>query len=107
MREKRIREDACLTLWYPSVDFSCIGCSFRNLIHNLKRHKDEDLLKGQAIKSQKVLYISYVVQDVGKLASVFDQCSFSWCKAPSRELDAEYGKFLFYFYFAIILVRFK
>lgn len=26
----------------------------RNLVQNLKRHKDEDLLKGQAVKNQKV-----------------------------------------------------
>lgn len=29
--------------------------SFRDLLKNLRSHKDEDLLKGQAVKNQKVL----------------------------------------------------
>ncbi|GAB2291027.1 hypothetical protein Dimus_025283 [Dionaea muscipula] len=44
------------------IFFQC--CSFpllillfyRNLVENLKRHKDEDLLKGQAVKNQKALW---------------------------------------------------
>jgi len=28
--------------------------SFRDILKDLKRHKDEDLLKGQAVKNQKV-----------------------------------------------------
>ncbi|CAL5380261.1 unnamed protein product [Camellia sinensis] len=42
----------CLSLSRPDR----LTLSHRDLLRNLKRHKDEDLLKGQAVKSQKVLW---------------------------------------------------
>lgn len=63
---KPAREMLCLIVsrglwWLFSSTLLNLLLLFRSLIQNLKRHKDEDLVKGQAIKSQKVT-ISYIHQ---------------------------------------------
>lgn len=50
---------------------------FRDILKNLKQHKDDDLRKGEAVKSQKVctLYI-YIVR--GPLASIKKKCRLKY-----------------------------
>ncbi|XP_021803070.1 protein AATF-like [Prunus avium] len=43
-----------MKLIFSFVFFSFFPC--RDILKNLKRHKDEDLLKGQAVKNQKALW---------------------------------------------------
>ena len=49
--------------------------SFRDIFNDLKRHKDEDLLKGQAVKNQKVWVLQ--IQSLVFLPLVVSVFSFS------------------------------
>ena len=46
---------------FALINLFCFN--FRDIWKNLKRHKDEDLIKGQAVKNQKVfnLMVSFTI----------------------------------------------